>query len=59
MMFHEGKKIKKVEGVPPPEDQKIKNIEADGDGESGGNSNPDSKRQTVIGTTSTDPEKTS
>jgi hypothetical protein len=55
MMFHEGKKIKKVEGVPPQEDQTTKNIEADV--ESAGNSNSDSKRQTVVGTTATDPEK--
>jgi hypothetical protein len=56
MMYHEGKKVKKVEGVPPQVDQIIKNIEADV--ESGGHSNSDSKTQTVVGTTTpADPEK--
>jgi hypothetical protein len=41
MMFHEGKKIKKVEGVPPKTDEVIKDIEASV--ESGGKTDADKK----------------
>ena len=41
MMFHEGKKIKKVEGVPPKVNEVMKDIEASV--ESGGKTDSDSK----------------
>jgi hypothetical protein len=41
MMFHEGKKVKKVEGVPPKVDESVKGMEADM--ELGGKTDLDSK----------------